>query len=190
MGPINISVRTLMISCDYLRCLVITIFQWINSDIKQICPLRFVSIAQKLVTLRFIVNYGNLKWFTGNRKWFIYVYTIYLHQICIGPARKCLLGKVCVLALFIEKWPFCVHFSVVSKYLVNRGKIRSISNTKFAGYHKLAYFKVVNVREYVGFRVDFAHATLQCIDKNNATIYSIVCQGSFVLHTLVSASAY
>ena len=42
--------------------------------------------------LRFIVNYGNLKWFTGNRKWSRYVFTIYLNQICIGPSNKCLLG--------------------------------------------------------------------------------------------------
>ena len=58
MGPINISLRTLTISCDYLRCRVITIrLHWINSDIKQICPLRFVSMRQKLATLRVIVNY-------------------------------------------------------------------------------------------------------------------------------------
>ena len=43
MGPINISLRTLKISCDYLRCRVITIrLHWINPDIKQIWPLKFV----------------------------------------------------------------------------------------------------------------------------------------------------
>ena len=62
MGPINISLRTLTISCDYLRCSVITIrLHWINSDIKQICSLRFVSTGQKLGMLGFIMNYGNLK---------------------------------------------------------------------------------------------------------------------------------
>ena len=93
MVPINISLRTLTISYDYLRCRVITIRRyWINSDIKQIYPLRFVSIGQKLSMLRFIVNYGNLKQFTGNRKWPRYVYTIYLNQVCIGPTKTCLLG--------------------------------------------------------------------------------------------------
>ena len=42
--------------------------------------------------LRFIVNKGNLRWFTGNRNWPRYVYTIYLNQICIGTAKICLLG--------------------------------------------------------------------------------------------------
>ena len=46
MGPINISLRTLTIICDYLRCRVTTIrLHWINSDIKQIYPLRFISIV-------------------------------------------------------------------------------------------------------------------------------------------------
>ena len=59
-----------MISCDYLRCRVITVrLHWINSDIKQICPLGIVSTGLKLATLRFTVNYGNPKWFTENRKW-------------------------------------------------------------------------------------------------------------------------
>ena len=93
MNPINISLQTLTISCDYLRCSVITIrLHWNSSDIKQICPLRFVSIGWKLAMLRLIVNYGNLKWFTGNYKYLRYVYTIYLSQICIGPTKKCLLG--------------------------------------------------------------------------------------------------
>ena len=44
IGPSNISLRTLTVSCDYLRCRVITIrLHWINSDIKQIYQLRFVS---------------------------------------------------------------------------------------------------------------------------------------------------
>ena len=58
MGLSNISLQTLTISCDYLRYRVITIhLHWINSDIKQIYPVRFVSIGYKLDRLRFIVNY-------------------------------------------------------------------------------------------------------------------------------------
>ena len=46
MSPINISLRTLTISCDYLRCLVIMIrLHWTNADIKQVCPPRFASIG-------------------------------------------------------------------------------------------------------------------------------------------------
>ena len=111
MGPINISLRTLTISCDYLRCRFITIrLDWINSDIKQNCPLRFISIGQKLATLRFTVNYGNLKWFTENRKWSRYVYTIYLIQICIGPAKKCLLG---ILSAWKKNCRYCSSFFII-----------------------------------------------------------------------------
>ena len=95
MGPIKISLRTLTISCDYLRCRVIMIrLHWINYDIKHICPLRFVCIGQKLTMLRFIVNCGDLKLLTGNHKWPEYVYTIYLNQICVGPTKKCLLRRL------------------------------------------------------------------------------------------------
>ena len=46
MGHIIISLRTLTISCDYLRCRVITIhLHWFNSAIKQMYSLRFVSIG-------------------------------------------------------------------------------------------------------------------------------------------------
>ena len=46
MDHINISSQTLTISCNYLRCHVITVrFHGRNSDIKQIYPLRFVSIG-------------------------------------------------------------------------------------------------------------------------------------------------
>ena len=48
MGPINISLRTLTISCDYLRRHVITIhLRWINSYVKQIGPLRLFCVHGK-----------------------------------------------------------------------------------------------------------------------------------------------
>ena len=73
MGLINISLRTLTISCDNLWCRVITIhLHWPHSDIKQIYPVRFVSIGYKLAMLKFIVNCRNLKRSAGNRKWSIY----------------------------------------------------------------------------------------------------------------------
>ena len=89
LGAINISLRTITISCDYLRCRVTTIRRhWINSNIKQIYSIRFVPTEQKLVMLRFIVNCGNPKWFTGNRKWSRYVNTIYLNHIRSGPGKN------------------------------------------------------------------------------------------------------
>ena len=84
IGPVNISVRTIAISYDYLRYRVITIsLHWINSDIKQIYPIRFASKRKKSAMLRFIVIYGNHKWFIGNRKWPRYVYSNYLNQIFV-----------------------------------------------------------------------------------------------------------
>ena len=63
--------------------------------------------------LRFIVNYGNLKWFTGNRKWPRYVYTIYLNLICIGPLKKCLLGFcVCFADTHMQVVYTIVHFMI------------------------------------------------------------------------------
>ena len=46
MGPTNISLRTLTISCDYLRDHVVAIRLYgINSDIIQSYPHRYVSIG-------------------------------------------------------------------------------------------------------------------------------------------------
>ena len=47
-----------------------------------------------LICSAFIMNHGNLKWFTENRKWPRYVYTIFLNKICLGPAKKMFAGQL------------------------------------------------------------------------------------------------
>ena len=133
MGPIEISLRTLTISCYYLRCRVVAIrLHWINSDIKQIYSLRFAFVGYKLATLRFIVNYGNLKWLTGNSKWPTYVYTIYLNQICIGLSKKCLLGFIYI---YNEKSTLNINSCITSAYILYR-----LSDSTLSMFYSL-YFK-------------------------------------------------
>ena len=113
-----------------------------------------------MVILRITVNNENIKRLTGYRKWPRYVYTIYLHQICIGSTKIYLLDSSVEMQVKIPKY-FVLNLDMEKSYpnytyqtYMNVSEyIQYFSHHLYANCHSYTYTRMYTCTELLPIRV-------------------------------------